>query len=539
MENIVHSGSVTTLGVMLDCSRGAVYSVEAVKRYIDILSDMGYNMLQLYTEDTYEVEGEPYFGYLRGRYTGEELRELDAYAAARGVELIPCIQTLAHLGGIVRWAEYSECTDTADILLAEEERTYKLIDNMFRACAENFKSRRINIGMDEAHMVGLGKYLDRHGFENRFSILSRHLKRVCEIASAYGFRPMMWSDMFFRLANHGSYSIPSDGEMDVEGLSIPDNIQLVYWDYYNADKAHYDGMLRAHAKLGRDILFAGGAWCWSGFTPSNRFSIAATKSAVAACLESGVKEILITCWKDDGSESSLFSNLPTLAYAAEFVRGNFDKKCIDRKFKKWTGVSMSDFLALDLPDLSDGGQKVCSPSKYMLYSDPFLGIFDKTVDMANAEYYAQVRDRLRAIDGGRYGYVFTTIADLCDVLDIKYTLGVRTREAYCRNEKDVLVQLVHEYKELGERLRKFAKSFQEQWNRECKSFGFEQHDIRLGGLMRRVKHCRRRLEAYLEGKEGRIAELEEEILPFYPNAEQGKSIYYNDWLSTTFIKPKW
>lgn len=57
--------------------------------------------------------------------------------------------------------------------------------------------------------------------------------------------------------------------------------------------------------------------------------------------------------------------------------------------------------------------------------------------------------------------------------------------------------------------------------------------------MRRVKHCRRRLEAYLEGKEGRIAELEEEILPFYPNAEQGKSIYYNDWLSTAFIKPKW
>ena len=83
-------------GVMLDCSRNGVMKPEAVKRMIDCLQKMGYNALELYTEDTFEVEGEPYFGYLRGRYTGAELKELDLYAAAHGIELIPCIQTLAH-----------------------------------------------------------------------------------------------------------------------------------------------------------------------------------------------------------------------------------------------------------------------------------------------------------------------------------------------------------------------------------------------------------------------------------------------------------
>ena len=88
------------LGVMLDCSRDAVYSVETLKRYFGLLKKMGYTYVQLYTEDVYELEGEAYFGYLRGRYSKQELKELDAAARANGLELVPCIQTLAHLGGI-------------------------------------------------------------------------------------------------------------------------------------------------------------------------------------------------------------------------------------------------------------------------------------------------------------------------------------------------------------------------------------------------------------------------------------------------------
>ena len=196
---------MATLGVMLDCSRDGVYTVEALKKYIRILAKMGYTSLQLYTEEVYEIPEEPYFGYLRGKYSEAELRDLDAYAAAQGIELVPCIQTLAHLTGLTRWPEYAECTDMADILLADCERTYTLIENMFAAIARCFTSRRVNIGMDEAHFIGLGKYLDVHGYCNRFEILKKHLARVGEIAAKYGFRPMMWSDMFFRLANHGNY----------------------------------------------------------------------------------------------------------------------------------------------------------------------------------------------------------------------------------------------------------------------------------------------------------------------------------------------
>ena len=60
------NNSFNRLGVMLDCSRMAVMNLPTLKKWIDIMADLGYNTLMLYTEDTYEVDNQPYFGYLRG-----------------------------------------------------------------------------------------------------------------------------------------------------------------------------------------------------------------------------------------------------------------------------------------------------------------------------------------------------------------------------------------------------------------------------------------------------------------------------------------
>ena len=64
------------LGYMIDCSRGQVPRVESIKKYIDLLSKFHYTYLMLYTEDIYEMKNHPYFGYMRGRYTKEEFKEI-------------------------------------------------------------------------------------------------------------------------------------------------------------------------------------------------------------------------------------------------------------------------------------------------------------------------------------------------------------------------------------------------------------------------------------------------------------------------------
>ena len=169
-----------TFGVMIDMSRNAVMSLDGLKRFMTLLRKMGYNTVMLYTEDTYEVEGEPYFGYMRGRYSKDEMKAIDAYAAELGMTVIPCIQTLAHLNAIFRWGKYPN--DCDDILLVDDERTYTLIENMFKTLCECFVCRKIHIGMDEAHNLGRGKFLDKHGYEGVTDIMRRHLGRVMEIA---------------------------------------------------------------------------------------------------------------------------------------------------------------------------------------------------------------------------------------------------------------------------------------------------------------------------------------------------------------------
>ena len=152
------------LAYMADCSRNAVLNVASAKQMIEVLALMGYSTFELYMEDTYQIEGQPYFGYFRGAYSAEELQEIEAYAQQFDMTFVPCIQTLAHLSAFVKWGvkEVQELRDVEDILLIGEEKVYDLVDGMF-ATLSKLKTRKVNIGMDEAHLVGLGRYLILNG----------------------------------------------------------------------------------------------------------------------------------------------------------------------------------------------------------------------------------------------------------------------------------------------------------------------------------------------------------------------------------------
>lgn len=51
--------------------------------------------------------------------------------------------------------------------------------------------------MDEANMLGRGRYLEQHGYHDAVELLLRHLKRIAAIGAKYGFSLLMWSDLFF------------------------------------------------------------------------------------------------------------------------------------------------------------------------------------------------------------------------------------------------------------------------------------------------------------------------------------------------------
>lgn len=506
---------------MLDCSRNGVLKVNKVKEYIDILSKFGYNALELYTEDTFEIEGEPYFGFMRGGYTKKELKELDLYASSKGIELIPCVQTLAHLNCVFKWYVYNDINDTKDILLIDEEKTYILIEKIIATARECFSSKKIHIGMDEAESVGLGKYLQKHGPHNRYELLNRHLQKVIDIAKKYDFEPCMWSDMFFKMASGGYYLNDYENIPKEITSSIPTGVNLVYWNYYYDKDVLYSKMLKTHKKIDENCWFAGATWSWNSFAPYNNWSMKHLACSLNACKKTGVKNILICVWGDDGQECSHFSVLSSLYYAIRVYQGEKNISKIKNEFHNITGENFNAFLDLDLPNCIGKNAKEkrpFGPSKYGFYSDILNGFYDLYTPDGSGELYKKYAVRLRkhAKNSKNYGYLFNTISTLCDFLSIKFELGKRLRKAYKDGDLSQLEIIYKDIKKAEIKLNKFESAFKKSWDENYHPQGYDVQDLRIGALKQRLKTARERVREYLDKKVNSIPELESKNVRLVP-----------------------
>ncbi len=506
------------LGVMLDCSRNAVPTVANVKEHIDDMKKMGYDTLMLYTEDTFEVDNEPYFGYLRGRYTKEELKEIVAYGNENGIETIPCIQTLAHVGAIFHWPEYKPMKDIMDIMLIGDDRTWVLLENIFKTLREVFTSNKIHIGMDEAHSVGLGKYLDKNGYRDRFDTILEHLEKVCEMCEKYGFEPMMWSDMFFRLACEGDYYGDINPELAKKAKEkMPKNIKLVYWDYYSYDRKHYARMFRQHKEICPDIIFANGSWTWNGFVPGFDKAMSTLKPGMEEAANQGVRDVLVTTWGDDGFECPFLLALPMYFLTAEYARGNFDLESIKVKFKELFDEDFDDMVSLEEMNQIKKYEtiKEVFMSKIYLYNDVLLGAFDTHVPEDTEGRYTTLAAKYReaAKKSKRFALEFEYAAVLCELLALKADLGLKLRTAYQAGDKAALVVLAQ--KTLPETIARgeaFLKIYKKVWFKEKKPYGFDVQELRLSFVIRRLQSAMERVTDYLNGDCESIDELEETIL---------------------------
>lgn len=522
-------------GVMLDVSRNGVMKVNKVKQFIDYLSLMGYNTLELYSEDMYEVKELPELGYFRGPYTEDELIELDEYASSKGIELIPCIQTLAHFTNFRKTKKGKEFLDCDDILLVDDDKTYYLIDLLFKTCSKCFKSRKINIGMDEAHNIGLGRYLDKNGYVNRQEILLSHLAKVSEIAKKYGYKCHMWSDMFVRLANHGEYYIDNNPDVKIDESiknKIPKNINIAYWDYYSVSEEHYKLHINMHRKLDDNFYFAGGIHSWVGFSPANQYSINCLLPAMKACKESKVNNILLTMWGDCGKECSFFNLLPSLFAASEFHKGNYDINLIKQKFNELFSLDFDDFLLLDSCSFfkdtkhDDFFQII---NRGPVYNDPFVPMLDVALSKHEHIDYLEASRKLNALSKKyqNFKYLFDVQSSLAYFLHYKFDLSKLLRQSYQENDKDKLKQLCSRIRKSIEALDTFKENFYTAYLEDNKSFGIEIHNIRLGGLKERLLFCEKMIKQYCSGKINSIDELSVNLI----ETEDVLSNYYQ-WINS-------
>lgn len=537
------------VAVMLDCSRNGVMKLSELKSEIRMMASMGISQVLLYIEDLYQVDGQPYFGAFRGRYSREELKEADAYGAVFGVELIPCIQTLAHLRTFLRWEENKELCDVGDILLAGSPRVERLLKDMIEQVSACFSSDKIHLGMDEAFQLGKGTYLKEHGYREPFEIMKEHLGKVYGICMELGLKPMIWSDMYIRLMSPDGeyYGIARDQEPS-PGVEILDRLRLVYWDYYHHDEETYRRCLGFHRKLTDQVSFACGGWTWNGIAPNYAKAEATMKAGIKAASNLGIDQIICTLWYDNGAETPMQTAVYPLIYYSQLCYGaSVDDEALEGWLAMYSGYRACDYRLLDAFDNAPGVLKdnegADNPSKYLLYQDILLGLFDKQIEglgmtqyyeelakkLAEAHYKASFGKRIVPVEKDKPGYrryaadaLFRYYQRLALVLSRKAELGIRVYQAYHAGNKKELSVICELIKVLRADCAQLKDQREELWFMECKPFGYEVLDIRLGGLLTRLESVQKRLRGYLSGRWSAIPELEERRLP-YRKAEEGDS----------------
>lgn len=523
----------TDVSVMLDCSRNGVISVEKHKSILQWCALLGINQIYLYLEDTYEVSDYPYFGAFRGRYTLQELKEMDDYASVLGIEVIPCIQTLAHLHTFLRWPQSKNFKDTEDILLAEDEHVYAFLENIIKTISSCFRSNKIHIGMDEAHGLGLGTYLKRNGYKPSFEILYHHLEYVVGICKKYNLKPYMWSDMFFRCVS------PTGDYYDVENadfshIKLPQELNLVYWDYYHESVDFYKQYLAMHKNLSDSVVFAGGCWIWNGISPNYSKATRTLTAGIQACKESGLKSIMLTAWGDNGCETPFETIIYPLIYASAlcYTQATPAKEELDGWCKIITSVDADALLYLDCMDCVPGTKAQINdadnPSKYLLYQDILLGLFDAQIKGLHlSEYYSELAVKLDSVVKNftienETKLMFEFYAALAHFLAVKADMGNLLYEAYHQNNVQELTVLCRAIQTLPMLLNNVYAKRYELWELDYKIQGWEVLDIRFGGVEKRIHCAIRRITDYLHGKLSKIPELEEPRLPYTVDAEDSK-----------------
>lgn len=522
-ENITETRQFETCGAMFDVSRNMVLSVDTAKDFIEYMALMGFNMIMLYTEDTYEMEKYPYFGYMRGAYTKEEIKEIDAYALSFGIELIPCIETLSHLNQTLRWDYSVPFADTGRTLYIGRQMTYDFIEEMFKTVRECFSSNRIHIGLDESADMGLGSRLKKEGYTAPDELFNLHLNRVCELCKKYELKPMIWSDMFFKNGKiGGDYDYTAKIPENISDL-IPKEVEMVYWDYCMEDKAVTEMLLKKHTnEIKRKTIFAGGIWTWERVAVNNQKSFAIARSQLKACKENGISEVFVTLWSNPVSLCNYYTALAGLQmYAEQFYNREVSDKQLEKMFKVCTGYNLSDFMLLSIDDFTaEEQEEYADRSAYCLNSsvqhflnDILIGLLDKSLEGYDFKtHYLEYADKLSKVKIDKFQDIFEQTKIICEIVALKSEIGPKITKAYREGEEDVLKSCIYECKKLLTLYEKYHEKSMDIWYHYNKAFGWEGADALIAAVTTRVKTAIKRLEDYVEKKIPSIPELEAERL---------------------------
>ena len=306
-------------GFMLDISRNKIPEVATIKRFIDHMSLLKYNHLELYVEGMSYYY--PSFGHTydddQTPMTHEEFLECQHYATLQMIDLVPCHNGLGHMTEwLTKFPELAELPQgmymwganrPASTLNPLSDESFQFVKALYQDAIKGSTSSYFHMNLDEPYELGHGKSQKEADEIGIGQVYLNYLLKLHQMMTSWGKTPLVWGDVL----NHYPETLEQ----------LPKDLIFVDWGY-DYDYPFYETLRRLSEKNVR-FMASPGTSSWnsvSGRTDDMLHNIQ------EACKWTKVFHglgILLTDWGDNGHWQSLIISYPAMVYAGlESWRGH-------------------------------------------------------------------------------------------------------------------------------------------------------------------------------------------------------------------------
>lgn len=312
---IIDQPAMNVRAASYDVSRGRVPTLATLKRLADELCLLKYNQLQLYVEHVFAFPKTSEAWRAMDPLRPNEIRELDSYCAARGIELVPALASFGHMYEILRsrsfrpLGEHPEHTDRPFNFIERmlhhtvdptNPGSFELVTSLIDEYSCLFQSRTFNIGGDETFDLGTGASKAQADAIGLPRLYADFISKLCNHLTERGITPMLYADI----------AIKHPELLDI----LPPTATLANWDYLA--KPNVENVAKV-ASSGHRQLVCPGVQTWNRLLPDLDAAWSNIASMCRAGHEHGAEGMLVTDWGDYGHVNDPVMSLPGFAYAAE------------------------------------------------------------------------------------------------------------------------------------------------------------------------------------------------------------------------------
>jgi len=295
---------VAVRGVMLDISRDKVPTMATLFDLVDRLARWKVNHVQLYIEHTFAYYGHEEVWRDASPFTPDEIRELDAFCAARHVELVANRNCLGHME---RWfahdryrplALFPNGSEPTRPWLTGEPTTLDptsadaldFVADLLRQHLACHTSRRVHVGLDEPWELP----------DDRLDDYAAWMRKLADLPELDGREMLVWGDIL------------SDHPELIAG--VPDTATVVEWGYESWWP--FDDRVSRLADAGVEFWIAPGTSSWLSLLGRTPNMIGNQIAAAESAARFDATGILNTDWGDRGHLQYLPVSEPGFALGA-------------------------------------------------------------------------------------------------------------------------------------------------------------------------------------------------------------------------------